>query len=58
MENEKNGVASCFVCKQEMMSDILAKKYCKLCGMILESSKEKFCCEDCEIKFNNINFIE
>ncbi|MEK6886092.1 MAG: hypothetical protein AABX17_03945 [Nanoarchaeota archaeon] len=58
MKNGKKNVASCLICEQEMVSDILAKNYCKLCGMIIENNESKFCCDDCENKFNKINITE
>ncbi len=58
MENEKNDVASCFVCDKEMVSDILAKNYCKLCGMIIENTGDKFCCPNCKSKFVMINIAK
>ena len=58
MENEKTDVASCFVCDKEMASDIFAKNYCRLCGMIIENSKEEFCCTSCENKFVKIHIVK
>ncbi len=57
MKNKEREVASCLICEQEMISDISAKNYCKLCGMIIENNKNKFCCYDCEDKYNQINII-
>ncbi|MEN7982458.1 MAG: hypothetical protein ABFQ65_03340 [Nanoarchaeota archaeon] len=44
---------NCLICKEKLYSEIGFG--CKMCGMPLENSAEKFCCMNCENKYDNIN---
>lgn len=52
LENES--IASCIICDKEMISDALAKRYCKLCGMIIDINKKTFCCNSCKSKSKEV----
>ncbi len=47
-------VASCIICDKKMISDALAKRYCKLCGMIIDVNEKTFCCNSCKSKFKEV----
>lgn len=46
---------NCLICKKELYSEIGTG--CKMCGMFLEYQEDGFCCEDCEEKYDKINYI-
>ena len=61
-----NDGMACPICRQDVISDANAQKYCSLCGMNMNSFKGitvkrknrkfNFCCLECKNKFLKIGF--
>jgi len=39
------------ICFQDIISDANVTNYCRICGMGIEEKNQKFCCENCENRF-------
>jgi hypothetical protein len=52
--NETQTTLECPICQEELFSGI--GKGCMMCGMLLEYDQNKFCCDDCKMKFEEINY--